>query len=48
MQELDLIYMIDLDSRIDDDLLKEIYLSGYSRIPVYEGNRTNIVGLLMS
>jgi metal transporter CNNM len=48
MQPLKDIYMIDLDSRIDEELLKEIYLSGYSRIPVFEGTRSNIVGLLMS
>lgn len=41
-------YMLDINTKIDKHLLREIYLQGYSRIPVYEGMRSNIVGILMA
>lgn len=28
--------------------MKKIYSEGYSRIPIYEGHRDNIVGILMA
>jgi len=29
-------------------MLREIYSKGYSRIPVYENSKNNIVGVLMA
>lgn len=48
MTHLDKTFMLDINSIIDNNLLKRIYSEGYSRIPIYEGSRENIVGVLMS
>lgn len=40
--------MIDINTNLDQQVLKKIYSEGYSRIPVFDGDRDNIVGLLMS
>lgn len=48
MTELGGVYMLDIDSNIDRKTLKEIYMQGFSRIPVFEGNRQNVVGILMA
>mmetsp|Transcript_4414 Transcript_4414/g.4944 ORF Transcript_4414/g.4944 Transcript_4414/m.4944 type:complete len:594 (+) Transcript_4414:155-1936(+) len=48
MKPLDQIYMLEIDSILDSNLLKEIYEKGYSRIPVYEGKREHIRGILYS
>ncbi|XP_047542078.1 unextended protein-like [Vanessa atalanta] len=39
-------YMLPINSVMDFETLTEIVKSGYSRIPVYEGNRGNIVTVL--
>uniref|UniRef100_S4PUL6 Unextended n=3 Tax=Pararge aegeria TaxID=116150 RepID=S4PUL6_9NEOP len=39
-------YMLPIDSVLDFETMTEIVKSGYSRIPVYEGNRGNIVTVL--
>ena len=36
MTPFDEIYMLDINTVINRDLLKEIYTKGYSRIPVYD------------
>lgn len=41
-------FMLEINSIIDNSLLKRIYVEGYSRIPIYEGERENIVGVLMA
>jgi len=41
-------FMLDINSNFDERLLKEIYSQGFSRVPVYEGSRDNIVGILMT
>lgn len=48
MTPLEHTYMLEYDSPITKDLLREIYSKGYSRIPVYEKVRTKIVGILMT
>lgn len=48
MTPLENVYMLDIDSQLDKELLKEIYSKGYSRIPIYEGKRENIVSVLLS
>ncbi|CDW87629.1 metal transporter cnnm2 [Stylonychia lemnae] len=48
MTPIDKAFMIDINANLNQHLLKKIYSEGYSRIPVYEGERENIVGLLMT
>ncbi|CAG8563773.1 648_t:CDS:2 [Acaulospora colombiana] len=40
-------FMISMDCIMDRNTLKKIYLTGHSRIPVYEGSRENILGVLL-
>ena len=47
MTVLDDIFMLDVDVELDRDLMKTIYESGYSRIPIYKKHRENIVGVLL-
>ncbi|CAB3224459.1 unnamed protein product [Arctia plantaginis] len=39
-------FMLPITSVLDFETMSEIVKSGYSRIPVYEGNRTNIITVL--
>ena len=48
MTPLSKTFMIDINANLDKYVLRNIYSKGYSRIPVYEGNRENIVGILMA
>ncbi len=48
MTPLENVFMIDINANLDTQMLKKIYAEGYSRIPVYEGSRENIIGLLLS
>ena len=41
-------FMLDVNQNMDENLKREIYMQGYSRIPVFEGTRDNIVGILMT
>lgn len=40
--------MLEYDSLLTIDLLRQVYSVGYSRIPVYEKVRTKIMGILMA
>ena len=40
------VYCLDIEGVLDFRTTREIYESGFSRIPVYEGDKQNIVGLL--
>ncbi len=40
------VYCLDINSVLDFKTMRDIFESGFSRIPVYEGDRHNIVGLL--
>lgn len=40
------VYMLDINRKLDKDTMKEISEKGHSRVPVYDGDRENIVGLL--
>lgn len=42
------VYMLDINTRVTRSILKEIYTNGYSRVPIYEGDRQNVVGTLMT
>jgi metal transporter CNNM len=41
-------YMLDLQTRVDRNLLENLYERGYSRIPVFDHHRKEIKGILMS
>lgn len=41
-------YMLEASLSLDKKLLREIYSKGYSRIPIFEGKRENIIGLLLT
>lgn len=40
------VFMLSADERLGFDVVAKIFKTGYSRIPVYEVNKSNIVGLL--
>ncbi|XP_045457079.1 unextended protein-like [Melitaea cinxia] len=46
MTKLEDVFMLPITSVLDFETMSEIIKSGYSRIPVYEGNRGNIVTVL--
>ncbi|XP_076101621.1 unextended protein-like [Mytilus galloprovincialis] len=46
MTKIEDVFMIDINSKLDFDTIAEIQRRGYTRIPVYEGDKTNIVHLL--
>lgn len=46
MTPLDRVYMIEASTRLGFDNMLDIYKSGYTRIPVYEGSRQKIIGIL--
>ncbi|XP_073996529.1 unextended protein-like [Rhodnius prolixus] len=46
MTKLDDIYMLSIDAILDFETVSEIMKSGFSRVPVYEGTRSNIVSML--
>ncbi|CDW89146.1 UNKNOWN [Stylonychia lemnae] len=48
MTNLEETFMLDIDSILDKDLLRHIYTKGFSRIPIYQGHREKIVGILMA
>ncbi|RIB20341.1 hypothetical protein C2G38_1204159 [Gigaspora rosea] len=45
---LDKVFMISNDVILDRKTLNELYLCGYSRIPVYSGSQNNIEGVLLA
>ena len=40
--------MLDINTVINREVTQEIYTRGFSRIPIYDGERTNIIGVLMA
>lgn len=48
MTPLEKAFMLDVDTLVDKDLLRTIYTKGYSRIPIFEGQRDKIVGILLA
>lgn len=48
MTPIEDVYMLDINTQLDHKIMREIYSRGFSRIPIYEGARDNIVGILMA
>ena len=48
MTPADNVYMISVTEKLDYKLIYEIFKSGHSRIPVYEKDRNDIVGLILA
>ncbi|GAM25998.1 hypothetical protein SAMD00019534_091730 [Acytostelium subglobosum LB1] len=46
MTPLEQVFMLDIESKLDINMMTSILENGHSRMPVYEGDRTNIVGCL--
>lgn len=46
MTRLPNVYCLDIDRKLDFETIQEIHESGHSRIPLYEGERGNIVSIL--
>lgn len=46
MTRVDKVFTLDASTRLNFDEMLTIYKSGYTRIPVYEGHRQNIIGIL--
>lgn len=46
MTRIEDVFMLDYEAILDFETVSEIMKSGYSRIPVFEGNRQNIVTML--
>ncbi|CAG9772312.1 unnamed protein product [Ceutorhynchus assimilis] len=46
MTKIEDVFMLDYDAILDFETITEIMRSGYSRIPVFDGNRQNIVTML--
>ncbi|XP_060601347.1 uncharacterized protein LOC132754699 [Ruditapes philippinarum] len=47
MVPIDCVYMLDINRNLDNETMSEILEQSHSRIPVYDGSRDNIVGLLL-
>lgn len=48
MTPIDKVFMLDINTKLDFAMMKNIYSKGYSRIPVYEKSKDNIIGILMA
>jgi metal transporter CNNM len=48
MTPVEKIFMLEESAKLDQDTITQIWLSGRSRIPVFGGNRDNIVGLILA
>lgn len=46
MTKVENVYMLDVDGKLDVDSMTSIWQAGHSRIPVYKGNKNNIIGML--
>ncbi|CAF1471472.1 unnamed protein product [Adineta ricciae] len=46
MTNLEDVFMLEANRIVDDELVLNVYGYGYSRIPVYEGQKNNIIGLV--
>lgn len=47
MTPIESTFSLDLNSHLDWDTMFKIQSTGHSRIPVYSGSPTNIIGILL-
>lgn len=47
MTPIEDVYMLDINTNLDHRVLREIYSKGFSRVPIYDRSKDNIVGILM-
>lgn len=47
MTPLEHTFALDINSKLDWDTIQKILARGHSRVPVYDGNKRNLVGLLL-
>jgi metal transporter CNNM len=47
MTPMSKIYMLEINTHLTEEKIHEIYLQGFSRVPIYEGKKDNIVGILL-
>ena len=48
MTKVDDVYMLDINTYLDHKTLREIYSKGFSRVPIYDRTKDNIIGILMT
>lgn len=48
MTPIEEVYMLDINTHLDHKMLREIYSKGFSRIPIFDRHKDNIVGILMA
>lgn len=48
MTKIEDVYMLEINTLLGHKTLREIYSKGFSRIPIYEQTKDNIVGILMA
>jgi CBS domain containing-hemolysin-like protein len=46
MTPIDKVFMLDIKSNLDEALKRQIYEKGFSWIPIYDGSKEKIVGVL--
>ena len=44
MIPIEKVFMLSAKEKINEDLLKRIKIKGYSKIPIYEQNKNNVIG----
>ena len=47
MTPLSNVFMLEADTVLNDTTIKQIARSLYSRVPVYSGSRSNVLGILL-
>lgn len=46
MTKIEDVFMLPVTAKLDFETVNQINVSGYSRIPIYDGDRNNVVGIL--
>jgi|TARA_B110000285_G_C14880381_1_gene493582 metal transporter CNNM len=48
MTKIEDVYMLEINTYLDQKVLREIYSKGFSRVPIYDRTKDNVVGILMT
>mmetsp|Transcript_14255 Transcript_14255/g.19058 ORF Transcript_14255/g.19058 Transcript_14255/m.19058 type:complete len:80 (+) Transcript_14255:1405-1644(+) len=46
MTPLENVFMLNVDEKLNFETIAKIFKTGYSRLPVYEVSKNNVIGLL--